>query len=254
MGNPEELAIARKTITALKTKPLKAAYSQLMTAVQTGSEKAISKATYVAVQEKSRYIAERIAKTEIARAWADGFNASVANDSDIVGVRWRVSTGHPAFDICDLYAKADMYGLGKGVYPKNNMPQLPAHPFCMCRMVEVIRGELDLSKKSNRIKDAGDEWLNGLTDRQAPRRSWKQGRAGMAKTATIGVSTCVNWQTLGTPNTRLQNIPLSDKIMIIEGHGAAPLIYKPMGIIDRLGNDKKVETRVYYNKDGAKSS
>jgi hypothetical protein len=201
-----------------------------MTAVQTGSEKAISKTTYVAVQEKSRYIAERIAKTEIARAWADGFNASVANDSDIVGVRWRVSTGHPAFDICDLYAKADMYGLGKGVYPKNNMPQLPAHPFCMCRMVEVIRGELDLSKKSNRVKDAGDEWLNGLTDRQ--RRAVLGSKGVQAwQNGDDWRKYLRNWQTLGAPNTRLQNIPSSYKIMIIEGHGAAPLIYKPMGII-----------------------
>ena len=58
-------------------KALQAAYNKLLEAVQKGNEKAIEKAVEVAVNEKSRYVAERITRTEMARAWADGFIAKI---------------------------------------------------------------------------------------------------------------------------------------------------------------------------------
>ena len=58
-------------------KALQAAYNKLLEAVQKGNEKAIEKAVEVAVNEKSRYVAERITRTEMARAWADGFIAKM---------------------------------------------------------------------------------------------------------------------------------------------------------------------------------
>ena len=101
-------------------KALQAAYNELMEAVQKGNEKAIEKAMKVAVNEKSRYVAERITRTEMARAWADGFVAKMKTDADIVAVNFKLSSRHPVFDICDMYAKADMYGLGAGIYPKDS--------------------------------------------------------------------------------------------------------------------------------------
>ena len=157
-------------------KALQAAYNELLEAVQKGNEKAIEKAVEVAVNEKSRYVAERITRTEMARAWADGFIAKMKTDADIVAVKFKLSSRHPVFDICDMYAKADMYGLGAGIYPKDKLPPLPVHPHCLCRYVEVIEGEVDMQQQRNQVKEAGNKWLNSLPE---SRRAQVLGRKGL---------------------------------------------------------------------------
>lgn len=157
-------------------KALQAAYNKLLEAVQKGNEKAIEKAVEVAVNEKSRYVAERITRTEMARAWADGFIAKMKTDADIVAVKFKLSSRHPVFDICDMYAKADMYGLGAGIYPKDKLPPLPVHPHCLCRYVEVIEGEVDMQQQRDQVREAGDKWLNSLPE---SRRVQVLGRKGL---------------------------------------------------------------------------
>lgn len=157
-------------------KALQAAYNKLLEAVQKGNEKAIEKAVEVAVNEKSRYVAERITRTEMARAWADGFIAKMKTDADIVAVKFKLSSRHPVFDICDMYAKADMYGLGAGIYPKDKLPPLPVHPHCLCRYVEVIEGEVDMKQQRDQVQEAGDKWLNSLPE---SRRAQVLGRKGL---------------------------------------------------------------------------
>lgn len=68
----------------------------------------------VATQEKARYFAERIARTEKARAYIDGVMYQYANDPDCVAFKWKLSSRHPCDDICDLYARADLWGDGQG--------------------------------------------------------------------------------------------------------------------------------------------
>lgn len=157
-------------------KALQAAYNELMEAVQKGNEKAIEKAVEVAINEKSRYVAERITRTEMARAWADGFIAKMKKDADIVAVKFKLSSRHPVFDICDMYAKADMYGLGAGIYPNDKLPPLPVHPHCLCRYVEVIEGEVDMQQQRDQVREAGDKWLNSLPE---SRRAQVLGRKGL---------------------------------------------------------------------------
>lgn len=157
-------------------KALQAAYNKLLEAVQKGNEKAIEKAVEVAVNEKSRYVAERITRTEMARAWADGFIAKMQKDADIVAVKFKLSSRHPVFDICDMYAKADMYGLGAGIYPKDKLPPLPVHPHCLCQYVEVIEGEVDMQQQRDQVREAGDKWLNSLPE---SRRAQVLGRKGL---------------------------------------------------------------------------
>ena len=153
-------------------KALQAAYNELMEAVQKGNEKAVE----VAINEQSRYVAERITRTEMARAWADGFIAKMKKDADIVAVKFKLSSRHPVFDICDMYAKADMYGLGAGIYPKDKLPPLPVHPHCLCRYVEVIEGEVDMQQQRDQVREAGDKWLNSLSE---SRRAQVLGRKGL---------------------------------------------------------------------------
>ena len=99
-GSPEALAEARKVFYNIErlsksgapTKSLRAAYASLVKAAQTGTEEQLEKACYVAVQEKSRYVAQRIIRTELSRAYSDGFNAKIMQDDDVVAVRLRLST------------------------------------------------------------------------------------------------------------------------------------------------------------------
>ena len=143
-------------------KALKTAYSELLDAVVNGSEKALSRSVHTAVEEKSRYVAERIARTEAARAWADGFAEKYMNDDTVVAFRWKLSSRHPAFDICNLYAEADLYGLGKGIFPKDQTPRLPVHPHCLCHLAPVYRSELN-KIAHNLVKSGGEKYINALS-------------------------------------------------------------------------------------------
>ena len=171
-GTPRIVAESRKALRNIErlsqngapTKALKAAYKQLIETAQTGTEEALNKACWVAMQEKSRYIADRIARTEMARAWADGFLADIMQDDDVVAVKWKLSSRHPVFDVCDMYSKANMYNLGSGIYPKAKLPPLPAHPHCLCSFTTVYVGEVDLKKQKDCIKAEGEKWLANLSD------------------------------------------------------------------------------------------
>ena len=122
---------------------LKTSYKELLDAVESCSDKALKRAIRTAVEEKSRYVAERIARTESARAWYQGFLKDTIDDPDVVAYRWGESTRHPTEDVCDEYAKVDAYGLGPGIFPKGKAQELPAHPHCLCHYEKVYVIELD---------------------------------------------------------------------------------------------------------------
>lgn len=138
---------------------LKTAYSELLDAVVNGSAKALSRSVHTAAEEKSRYVAERIARTEAARAWADGLAEKYMDDNSVVAFQWKLASRHPKFDICDLYADANLYGLGKGIYPKNATPRLSVHPHCLCHLAPVYRSELKGKKAVDQLKEGGRAWL-----------------------------------------------------------------------------------------------
>lgn len=141
---------------------MKIAYGKVKEAIETGNEKKINKAVYVATQERTRYFARRIARTELARAYHDGFMAQWEDDDDCIAFKWTLSSKHPFCDICDLFAEADLYGMGKGVFPKNKVPVLPVHPHCMCHLRPVMQGSdlLTSEKPKPRIERGGREWFD----------------------------------------------------------------------------------------------
>lgn len=163
---------------------LRTAYSELLNAVADGSEKALDRAVHVALEEKSRYVAERIARTEAARAWADGFHARYDTDDDVAAYKWTLSSRHPHYDICDLYAQANLWGLGPGIFPKDKTPILPVHPHCLCHLSLVYVTEIDMSRQRNQIKDGGDAYLKRQSHQKRCHllgidgaHAWEQGRA-----------------------------------------------------------------------------
>lgn len=168
--NDEELARFKRTIRRTErlvqqntTPSLRAAYSELIQAVDEGNAIDLSRAVTVAVQEKARYNAERIARTEMARAYADGKMLRYKDDDDVVALKWTLSSRHPRYDICDFYANADLYGLGKGVYPKDKFPTLPAHPHCMCRVSPVYDFEVDITKAKDNTDEGGKQYIESIS-------------------------------------------------------------------------------------------
>lgn len=132
-------------------------------AVETMNAKAMEKAAWVAVQEKSRAQAEVIARTESARAWFDGFVAKHKDDPMVAGFKWKLSSRHHMvpFDQCDVCANMNV-GHGPGVYAKNNVPPLPRHPHCLCHLVVVYIDELEGTFNP----DGANEYLDSLSQKQ----------------------------------------------------------------------------------------
>ncbi len=123
------------------TSKLGAAYRDLAQKLESGTGQQIANAIQAAVNQKARYLGERIARTEMARANYEGFISDKLQDSKVVAIRFRLSPGHPKEDICDLITKMDS-GLGEGVYPVNRLPDYPFHPNCICWFEEIYSHEL----------------------------------------------------------------------------------------------------------------
>jgi hypothetical protein len=86
-------------------------------------------------------------------------------DDDLTTVvQVRLNPTHPRPDICDLHALADLWGLGRGCYPKERAPMPPFHPFCRCRV--RIRPSLD-AKDASRAPDGEGAFLRALGEEKA---------------------------------------------------------------------------------------
>ncbi len=119
-------------IERIRTTPLRAAYNGVLQAIEKQDHAALRKAARVALEERARYYATRIAMTETQRASNLARAKEYLDDKEIEFVRYRMSSAHPMVDICDYYANLDV-GYGRGIVPKSEMIVLPLHPHCMCR-------------------------------------------------------------------------------------------------------------------------
>lgn len=119
----------------LKSAPLRAAYAEALGAWEAGAgREALKRRLEIAQREKNRFFANRIAQTELARAHQADVAAELMADESIDVVQVRINPAHPRTDICDFHARADLFGLGPGNYPKAKAPRPPFHPFCWCRL------------------------------------------------------------------------------------------------------------------------
>lgn len=159
----------------LTTKALKRAYKDLVEACAKLETEAVDKALWTAVQEKSRYYAERIARTEFARAWYEGYMADSDSDDDVAGFKYTLSSAHKRkpYDICDVYANAD-FGFGKGIWPKGRQPEIPVHPHCMCYYGKVFKWQLKGEWKPEKAR----EYINS---RSAVQKQLLFGKEGAAR-------------------------------------------------------------------------
>lgn len=79
--------------------------------------------------DNSRYVTERLARTESARVQYQAQIDSIkANDYRYV--KWYAEPG--ACRVCQRIADNDEYDLGVGVFPVDEVPEIPIHPNCRC--------------------------------------------------------------------------------------------------------------------------
>lgn len=194
-----------RQVSRLKTPGLRAGYAKLIEAAKYGTAAAEAKAIQTALEERSRYYAERIARTELARAWVDGFYARTLGDVDVIAYQWRLSSNHPVHDICDFHARADLYGFGAGVYPKNRMPPMPAHPHCRCHLVEVFEGELDGKAQNDKLHERGQAFLESLSPAEQAKLLGVEGREKWQDGAPWEQQ-LVGWTGHENPRSRLHGI------------------------------------------------
>lgn len=86
--------------------------------------------------------AMRVFRTEINRAHGEAYIDSSLSHPMAAGVRFKLSPAHPKPDICDLHAEANLYGLGKGVYPSRDKCPWPAHPNTISYVEVVFKDEV----------------------------------------------------------------------------------------------------------------
>lgn len=234
----ELLRSVKGKIARLDTPYVRAAYNEVAAAVEDGNEVRLQKAIYSATQEKARYHAERIARTENARAYADGQMNRFLDDDDIVAFQWKLSSRHPRYDICDFYANADLYGLGKGVYPKDKFPRLPAHPHCMCHIKPMTELDIDVNKRHNNLEQAGLEYIKSLSKKHQEVLLGVNGREQVLSGKETWQNIARGW----TSNTFNARAP----VMSQEMPKNTVKLHPPKG--DSINADYIIDTNVINNK------
>ena len=105
---------------------------------------------------KVDYNAQRLARTLVSHAYQQTFEVTNRYDPFIIGYKWLTSNFHGRVcPICRERAETDQYGLGTGVFPKDELPL--DHPNGMCTFEAVFE------KTPKEIGEMIDKWYNAPT-------------------------------------------------------------------------------------------
>ena len=178
-----ERALAQLQVEDLRTPGLRAAYSEALAAIdalEAGPGRArLERKLEIAFYERVRYFAERIARTELHRAYSEREARILLDDAVVEFVQIRRGALNADPCICSLMTGRDLYGLGSGVYPKRDAPVPPFHPFCRC----VMSPRLDLTgRRAKPRDDEGDAYfINRLDPSVAGRVMGSQAKADLVR-------------------------------------------------------------------------
>jgi len=157
-------AFARIQVDGLSTPALRAAYSQALDAIEdiqgTVGRVELEKTLKTAFYERTRYFAQRIARTELHKAYAEREASLLLADEEVEYVQIRRSRTGKDPCICSLITGRNQYGLGPGVYPKKVAPNPPFHSFCRC--VAVPRLDLTGRRQPTENENADQYFLRRL--------------------------------------------------------------------------------------------
>ena len=111
--------------------------------------------------KKILYDANRLARTSLIHSVCEIIIKNVKDNIFNIGIKWELSPDHfdrmPDGDECDVYAENDMYGLGIGIFPVDEVPF--QHINCLCSLYPVM---LDYNIIAERIEN----WINGASDNE----------------------------------------------------------------------------------------
>jgi len=162
---------------------LRRAYADVVKAAEKGDAALLKKKMSTAVEKKAINNSQRLARSELSRAYMDAELRRIQDDVDMIGWRSILSPQHPRPDICDFMAQADQYGMGAGVFPKSMGSPLPHHPGCICMVAGVLRQDGDRSGRHSKTRVK--EYLTGLKNGGAKSREKLKGILGVEGSMNI---------------------------------------------------------------------
>ena len=174
ISKPSNIKQIQIQVNKLKTSPLRAAYQKIIDTMQDVNSEALDKAMSVALEEKSRYYANRIAITEQNRAKNLGRGKEVLEDDEVEYVKWRMSSKHPMTDICDYYNELDV-GYGKGIVRKEDMVAAPLHPHCLCVSSEPYYMPVKKRKPKEEMSTFNDTEKRMILGSYDNLKKWEEG-------------------------------------------------------------------------------
>lgn len=100
------------------------------------------------------YAAMRLARTEINNAFHEA--QRIQGEAPWVkAVKWNLSKSHPGKpDACDKLATQNSFGLGRGCYPADALPDKP-HPQCLCFTTYETSSEAEFLRMLPGLLDQG---------------------------------------------------------------------------------------------------
>lgn len=107
-------------------------------------------------RKKVDYNAQRLARTMVQHAYQESIVAATINNPFVDAYKWITSGGHNVCPICMDRETLDEYGLGPGIFPKDELPL--DHPNGMCTF------ELVMSMSDDEIQDVIADWYMGMGD------------------------------------------------------------------------------------------
>ncbi len=133
-----------------------------------------------------------IARTEGQSALAQAYVESTREQPWVVGYRFNLSPSHETPDCCDILAAQDLYGLGAGGYPTEDVPSL-GHPNCLCFITAIID---DRYLERERARADGDEEppRSWETDERVTARDWLRSIAPERREAILGAGRAAEFQ------------------------------------------------------------
>jgi len=154
------------SLTDQDTSKLKRAYQDILDITNKSSVAQVDNAIKYASYYKQRYNAERIARTEMARAYGDASFSDAIYNELVVGVEFSLSSSHDIYDICNVHCGVDLYGMGEGVYPKDHAPEYPFHPNCMCIINPVVEGDAPTNDKRDYNPKKAQSFIDNMSDKE----------------------------------------------------------------------------------------
>lgn len=102
------------------------------------------------------YNAQRLARTTIQHAYQEAFVRATQNNPFIIGYKWETSGAANVCQLCMDRETTDEYGLGEGVFPKDDLPLDHPNGNCTFSIVSVY--------SEDEIHDMVDDWENNTGD------------------------------------------------------------------------------------------